>query len=86
MPLRLVRRGRSPHWYVRGSVRGIRVFETAGTDDKKVAEPGFGLFTMRDIVIKKRLTCTQMPRLKYCISQQLLELVYLRWHTLFLEE
>jgi integrase len=38
MPLRLVRRGRSPHYYIRGTVRGIRVFQTSGTDDQKVAD------------------------------------------------
>ncbi len=29
---------RSPHWYIRGHVRGIRVFETSGTDDRAAAE------------------------------------------------
>jgi len=38
MPLRLTKRKGSPHWYVRGSVRGTHVFETAGTDDKAAAE------------------------------------------------
>src|SRR5438045_3820430 len=38
MPLRLVRRKGSEHWYVRGSVRGVRVFETTGTDRKEIAE------------------------------------------------
>jgi integrase len=38
MPLKLVRRGRSPNYYLRGTVRGISVFETAGTDDRKAAE------------------------------------------------
>lgn len=38
MPLRLVRRGRSPQWYIRGTVRGIRVFQTSGTDNAKVAD------------------------------------------------
>jgi integrase len=38
MPLRLVRRGRSPHYYLRGAVRGIRIFETTGTDNAKVAD------------------------------------------------
>jgi integrase len=38
MSLRLVRRGRSPHYYVRGAVRGIRIFQTTGTDDPKIAD------------------------------------------------
>lgn len=39
MPLRLVRYPkRSPHWYVRGSVRGQAVFETTGTHDAKAAD------------------------------------------------
>jgi integrase len=39
MPLRLVRfPKRSPHWYIRGSVRGQNVFETTGTDDAKAAD------------------------------------------------
>lgn len=38
MPLRLVRRPKSPYWIIRGTVRGIRVEESAGTDDKKIAE------------------------------------------------
>src|SRR5215831_8650777 len=38
MSLRLVRRPKSPNWVIRGTVRGIRVEESAGTDDKKIAE------------------------------------------------
>jgi integrase len=38
MSLRLVRRPRSPNWIIRGTVRGIRVTETAGTADRRVAE------------------------------------------------
>jgi integrase len=38
MPLRLVRRRSSPHYYLRGTVRGQTIFETAGTNDKTVAE------------------------------------------------
>jgi len=38
MPLRLVKRKGSDHWYMRGTVRGQRVFETTKTDDKKAAE------------------------------------------------
>jgi integrase len=36
--LRLVRRPKSPNWVIRGTVRGIRVEESAGTDDRKFAE------------------------------------------------
>ncbi len=38
MPLRLVRRKGSSHWYIRGTVRGHAVFETTGTDDSEAAE------------------------------------------------
>jgi integrase/recombinase XerD len=38
MPLRLVKRKGSDHWYVRGTVRKQPVFESTGTDDKKAAE------------------------------------------------
>lgn len=39
MPLKLVRYSkRSPHWYIRGSVRGQNVFETTGTDDAEAAD------------------------------------------------
>lgn len=38
MPLRLVRHKKSPHWYIRGTVRGQTVFETTGTDDAKTAD------------------------------------------------
>lgn len=38
MPLRLVKRAGSDHWYVRGTVRKQSVFESTGTDDKKAAE------------------------------------------------
>jgi len=38
MPLKLVRRGENPTYYLRGTVRGIRVFETAGTDNREAAE------------------------------------------------
>lgn len=38
MPLRLVRRRWSPHLVIRGTVRGIRVEESAGTADRKAAE------------------------------------------------
>lgn len=38
MPLKLVRRKDSPGFYVRGTVRGIRCFETTGTSDKTQAE------------------------------------------------
>lgn len=38
MPLKLVHRPKSPYWYIRGTVRGIRVEESAGTDSRPVAE------------------------------------------------
>ena len=38
MSLRLVRRPKSPNWIIRGTVRGIRVEESTGTSDKRVAE------------------------------------------------
>ncbi len=38
MSLRLVRRRKSPHWIIRGTLRGIRVEESTGTDSKKFAE------------------------------------------------
>jgi integrase len=38
VPLRLVRRPKSPHWIIRGTVRGIRIEESAGTDNKKIAD------------------------------------------------
>jgi integrase len=38
VPLKLVRRGDNPNFYLRGSVRGIRVFETTGTDNREAAE------------------------------------------------
>jgi integrase len=38
MPIRLVHRPKSPYWIIRGTLRGIRVEESTGTDNKKVAE------------------------------------------------
>jgi integrase len=38
MPLKLVSRPKSPHWIIRGSIRGIRVEESTGVGDKKIAE------------------------------------------------
>lgn len=38
MSLKLVRRAGSGNWYLRGSVRGVPVFESTGTDSKKAAE------------------------------------------------
>jgi integrase len=38
MPLKLVRRPKSPHWIMRGTVRGIRVEESTGTGNTKAAE------------------------------------------------
>src|SRR5262245_44935087 len=38
MPLRLVRRARSPNWIIRGTVRGVRVEESTGTTKRRIAE------------------------------------------------
>jgi hypothetical protein len=38
MPLKIIRRHGSPNWYLRGTVRGISVDESAGTDDRPTAE------------------------------------------------
>lgn len=38
MSLKLVRRDKSPNYYLRGTVRNISVFETTGTHDRKAAE------------------------------------------------
>src|SRR5882757_7903720 len=38
MPLKLVRRPKSPYWIIRGTLRGIRVEESTGTDNKQAAE------------------------------------------------
>jgi hypothetical protein len=38
MPLKLVRRPKSPYWVIRGTLRGIRVEESTGTDQKHAAE------------------------------------------------
>ena len=38
MPLRLVRRPKSPNWIIRGTLRQIRIEESTGTDNKKIAE------------------------------------------------
>ncbi len=38
MPLKIVRRPKSPYWILRGTVRGIRVEESTGTDKRPVAE------------------------------------------------
>lgn len=38
MPLKLVQRHGSPFWYIRGSVRGIRVDESTGLSDRGAAE------------------------------------------------
>ncbi|MEY4967285.1 MAG: int1, partial [Pseudomonadota bacterium] len=39
MPLKLKRYStRGPNWYLRGTVRGISVFETTGTNDRKSAD------------------------------------------------
>ncbi len=38
MPLKLVQRGKSANWYIRGSVRGILVDESTGLSDRRAAE------------------------------------------------
>jgi len=38
MPLKLVKRGKSDNWYIRGSVRGVLVDESTGLGDRKAAE------------------------------------------------
>lgn len=38
MPLRLKRRPKTPYWIIRGTIRGIRVEESTGTSDRRVAE------------------------------------------------
>src|SRR6478672_2204646 len=38
MPIKLVKRPRSPYWIIRGTLRRIRVEESTGTDNKKIAE------------------------------------------------
>lgn len=38
MPLKVVRRPKSPYWYLRGTVRGISITESTGTGDRAQAE------------------------------------------------
>jgi integrase len=38
VPLDLKRRPKSPYWIIRGTLRGIRVEESTGTSDKRIAE------------------------------------------------
>lgn len=38
MPLKLIPRDGSPHWYIRGTIRGISVYESTGLSDKGQAE------------------------------------------------
>lgn len=38
MPLKIVQRHGSPNWYLRGTIRGVTVDETTGTDDRNRAE------------------------------------------------
>jgi integrase len=61
MPLRLVRRPKSPNWIIRGTVRGIRVEESAGTSDRRVAEEIRAkreAEILTDRVYGRRATCT----------------------------
>ena len=38
MPIRLVKRPKSPNWIMRGTIRRIRVEESTGTGDRRIAE------------------------------------------------
>lgn len=38
MPLRLSKHKRSPNWYIRGTLRGVKVEESTGVTDRKIAE------------------------------------------------
>jgi integrase len=38
MPLLLIRRSKSPNWWIRGSVRGLHIFESTRTADQDAAE------------------------------------------------
>jgi len=38
MSFRLVRRAKSPNWVIRGTIRGVRIEESTGTDNKKIAD------------------------------------------------
>jgi hypothetical protein len=38
MSLRLIRRPKSPNWVMRGTIRGIRIEESTGTGNRKLAE------------------------------------------------
>ena len=61
MSLRLVRRSKSPNWIIRGTVRRIRVEESSGTGDRRVAEE---IRAKREVEILeqsihgRRATCT----------------------------
>lgn len=43
MPLKLLRRHGSPNWYIRGSIRGLRVDESTGLVDRKAAQEWLAL-------------------------------------------
>src|SRR4051794_34820164 len=38
MPLKLYRRGGSPNWYLRGTLRGISIRESCQTHERSIAE------------------------------------------------
>jgi len=38
VPLKLVKRAKSPNWIIRGTLRGVRIEESTGTADKRAAE------------------------------------------------
>lgn len=53
MPLKLVQRHGSPFWYIRGSVRGIRVDQSTGVSEEKAAQEI--LITRSDEVLRQSI-------------------------------
>ena len=51
MPLKLVQRHGSPCWYIRGSIRGVRVDESTGLGDRKAAEE---ILVLRSAQVQQR--------------------------------
>ena len=61
MPLRLVRRPKSPNWIIRGTLRGIRIEESTGTDNKgspKKSAPSARAEILAQSVYGRRATAT----------------------------
>ena len=50
MPLKLVRRHNSPNYYIRGSVKGMRIDESTGVDREKAARE---ILTLREAELIK---------------------------------